>query len=167
MTDTIRPAEPADAEALTAIYNVFVTGDTCTWQTVPETAETRRAWIMHRDRRKHPALVATDESGRVLGFAALSPYSDRGGFTDLAEVAIYLDASAHGRGLGSRLLRELIDRARVAGLHLLLSRVSGDQTASLALHRKLGFVESGRIPEAGVKFGRRLDLVHLHRFVAE
>lgn len=161
----IRPARAGDGAGIAAVYNRFVAESTSTWQTEPDTAESREHWIAGRDAARHPVYVATDDAGRVIAFAALSPYSNRGGFADLAEVAIYLAETAQGQGLGSRLLQTLLEAAAGAKLHGLVARVSGDQPASLALHRKFGFVQTGVIPEAGCKFGRRLDLVYLHRRV--
>lgn len=164
MTETvvIRPAGPEDADAIVALYNVFVEGCTCTWQTEPDTPGKRRAWLAGR-RPEHPVLVV-EIDGRVAGFGALSPYSDRGGFSETAEISLYLAEFAQGRGLGGRLMDALLESARGTGvLHLVLARISGDRPASLALHAKAGFEECGRIPEAGLKFGRRLDLVHMAR----
>lgn len=161
---TIRPATVADAEAIVRVYNPYVSGCTCTWQTEPDTVETRRAWLTGRSPRR-PVFVAADEAGHVLGFAALSDYSPRGGFADLAEIAIYLAADAQGQGLGSRLMHTLLDAAHGAHLHALVARISGDQPGSIALHKKFGFTETGRLPAAGIKFGKRLDLVYLHRLV--
>jgi L-amino acid N-acyltransferase YncA len=166
MTDSIsiRHATPGDAEAIAAIYNVFVDTCTCTWQTVPDTVDYRRGWLIGR-RREHPVFVAEAESGHVVAFASLSPYSNRGAFDHSAEVSIYIAEAAQGHGLGKRLMATLLESAKTSGLHLLVSRISGDQPASLALHTKCGFTESGRIPEMGFKFGRRHDLVHMHRLV--
>lgn len=161
---SIRRATPADAEAIAAIYNVFVATCTCTWQTVPDTVDYRRGWLIGR-KAEHPVFVATNETGGVVAFAALSPYSNRGAFDQTAEISIYIADAAQGRGLGKRLMATLLDSAKASGLHLLVSRISGDQSASLALHAKCGFTESGRIPEMGFKFEKRHDLVYMHRFV--
>ena len=156
----IRPATPDDAGAIVAIYNVFVGTCTCTWQTSPDTEESRRQRLTGR-KPEHPVFVAEDESGRIVAFASLSPYSDRGGFAETAEAGLYIEASSQGRGLGRRLMETLIAAAKKSGLHLIVSRISDDQPASLALHTKCGFSEYGRIPEMGVKFGRRHGLVYM------
>ncbi len=164
MHTAIRRAVAEDAAAITAVYNPYVIGCTCIWQTEPDTVERRREWLTRRSER-HPVYVATDDTGAVIGFAALSEYSPRGGYAALAEVSIYLADPARGLGLGTRLMERLMESARETGIHGLVSRISGDQPASIALHRKAGFAEVGRVPEAGYKFGKRLDLVYMHRFV--
>jgi len=167
MSDTyrIRPAVAGDAEAVARLYNHFVATCTATWQTEPDSADRRRMWLTGR-KPQHPVFAAEDADGVLVAFAALSPYSERGAFAGTAEVTLYIADAAQGRGLGGELMRLLIAKAEEAGLHLLVSRISGDRVASIGLHRKYGFIESGRIPEMGRKFGRRLDLVYMHRFVA-
>jgi L-amino acid N-acyltransferase len=54
-------------------------------------------------------------------------------------------------------------RARTIGHRNIIAGVSGDQEASLALHRAHGFVEVGRMKEIGVKFGKWLDVVYLQK----
>lgn len=52
----------------------------------------------------------------------------------------------------------LLERARVAGMHVMIAGVESGNAASIALHERLGFVEVGRMPQVGAKFGRWLDL---------
>ena len=158
---SIRQATADDAGAIAAIYNVFVETCTCTWQTEPDTPEYRRGWLANR-KPEHPVFVAEDAAGKVVAFASLSPYSPRGAFRETAEISVYIGEAAQGRGLGRRLMQTLLDSAKASGLHLLVSRISDDRAASLALHAKCGFTESGRIPEMGLKFGRRHALVYMH-----
>ena len=66
---------------------------------------------------------------------------------------------ARGRGIGRTIMHPLIERARQAGMHVLIGAVEADNTASLRLHAGLGFIEGGRLFQVGTKFGRWLDLV--------
>lgn len=79
------------------------------------------------------------------------------------EDTLYVDDSARGLGVGSQLLAALIDSARDAGVHALIAAVSHENDASIALHKKHGFTQVGRLPQVGAKFGRWLDLVLLQR----
>lgn len=159
---TIRPARLDDADAIMHLYNGFVRECTCTWQLEPDTLEARRSWLENR-RVEHPVYVATQSDGALLAFASLSPYSTRGGFAHTAEIGIYIDDAAQGRGLGSKLMSTLLEAGARAGMRTLLSRISEDQVASIGLHKKFGFHEAGRIPDCGEKFGRRLALVYMSR----
>jgi L-amino acid N-acyltransferase YncA len=160
MSDTrIRPARREDCQAMCTIYNHYVEHDTCTYRTDLEPLEERRAWFDSHGER-HPVFVAED-SGQVVGWASLSPYNPRQGYRMTVENSIYLDPRWRGRGLGTTLLRQLIDAATSCGHHAIIAAISAEQAQSVALHRKLGFVEAGRLTEVGHKFGRWLDVVYL------
>ena len=56
---------------------------------------------------------------------------------------------------------ELIARARTNGTHVMIAAVESENQGSIALHERLGFVQTGRLPQVGAKFGRWLDLTFL------
>ena len=62
-------------------------------------------------------------------------------------------------------MRELIDRARAMGKHVMIGGVDAENAASIRMHERLGFEQVARFREVGHKFGRWLDLVFLQRFV--
>lgn len=156
----IRPATADDVEDITRIYNYYVTRSTATWDTELHTVEHRAQWFGEREASGQAVLVA-DVDGVVRGYASWAPFRDKCGYARTMEHTVYVDEVAQGRGLGRALLSELIDRARAAGVHVLLGVVSADNAPSLRLHHSLGFSEVGRLPETGAKFGRWLDLVFL------
>jgi L-amino acid N-acyltransferase len=155
----IRAARREDCPAMCAIYNHYVEHDTCTYRTDPEPLDERLQWF-ERHGGVHPIFVVEDE-GRVVGWASLSPYNPRQGYRMTVEDSIYLDHRWRGRGLGTALLRRLIEAAAQAGHHRIIAAISAEQAGSVALHQKLGFVLAGRLNEVGHKFGRWLDVVYL------
>lgn len=76
---------------------------------------------------------------RVVGWAALSPVSARRVYAGVAEVSIYIAASARGQGVGRTLLRRLIEAAEAAGVWTLQGSIFPENAASVALHRACGF----------------------------
>jgi phosphinothricin acetyltransferase len=70
------------------------------------------------------------------------------------------------QGIASRLLEALVEEARRLGQHVMIAGVAADNDASIRLHLRHGFVETGRMPEVGIKFGRWLDLGFLQKSVA-
>lgn len=154
---TIRPATPADAPAISAIYNHSVLHSTATYQEVPESDADRRAWITTHG-PAHPVLVA-EIDGQVAGWASLSPFHSRSAFRHTVESSVYIAETFHRRGLARALMLDLITRAHTAGHHVMLAIISADQTASIALHESLGFHHAGHLHEVGRKFNRWLDLV--------
>jgi L-amino acid N-acyltransferase YncA len=158
----LRPACVADAPAISAITNHYIRTSTAIWRDDEETLDERLAWLAVHV-APHVAIVVEDAAGTVVGWGSLSPFHARSGWRFTAENSIYLRADHCGRGLGGRILARLLDDAQAGGLHVVIAAISGDQAASLALHRRHGFTEAGRLREAGLKFGRRLDAVYLER----
>jgi phosphinothricin acetyltransferase len=105
----------------------------------------------------------TADTGRVLGWAALAPVSARAVYAGVAENAVYVDPGAHGRGVGEALLRALLDSADRGGIWTVQAGIFPENTASLALHRKVGFRVVGRRERIGRHHGRWRDVVLLER----
>lgn len=156
MSPTVRPGALADLPALTAIYNHAIRHTTATFDTVEKTPEERRVWFDAHGPGA-PLLVAC-EGDAVLGYATLSPWSDRCAYSGTAETAVYLDPEHQGRGLGSLLMTELMTRAADLGLRCLVARITEGNEASVALHRRFGFRPMGVMRRCGEKFGRLLDV---------
>lgn len=83
-------------------------------------------------------FVATGD-GAVVGWAALSPVSERCVYGGVAEVSVYVAAAARGRGVGVELLKRLVDSSEASGIWTLQAGIFPENTGSLALHRRCGF----------------------------
>jgi L-amino acid N-acyltransferase len=160
LTPSIRLATAADLPAINDIYNYYVDRSTCTYQLEPETMEARRAWFDGHSPEKYPVTVA-EWDGQVVGWGSLSKFRERAAYAPTVEASVYIRHDLHRRGLGRRLLEDLIQRARAIGFHSMIGGVSADQTASVALQESLGFVRVAHFKEIGLKFGQRLDVVFL------
>jgi L-amino acid N-acyltransferase len=159
----VRLAAATDAEAIRAIYNVEVVESTVTFDLVPRSHDDQRAWLAAHS-GAHPAVVA-EEDGRVVGFGSLSPYKDRPAYSTTVEDSVYVHREWRRRGVGRRLLGELLTLATTHGFHAVIARIVGDHDASIALHRSCGFELVGVEREVGRKFGRWLDVVELQRLL--
>lgn len=155
---SLRAATRADVPDILRIYNHSVATDTASWDTAPQPLKDRLAWFDARVATGQAVLVAV-EDGRVVGWGSWGPFRTKDGYRHTREHTLYVDADARGRGVGRLLLQGILDTARAAGVHVLLGALSNENDASAALHRAFGFVEVGRLPQAGAKFGRWLDLV--------
>jgi len=102
-------------------------------------------------------------NGAVVGWAALSPVSSRCVYAGVAEVSIYVGEKARGQGVGRRLLQSLIDASEQEGFWTLQSGIFPENTASVALHKKLGFREVGRRERIGRLNGAWRDVLLLER----
>jgi L-amino acid N-acyltransferase YncA len=107
-------------------------------------------------------LVATEDE-TILGWAALSPVSDRCIYGGVAEVSVYVGESARGRGVGRALLDALITSSEDAGLWTLQSSLFPENQASLALHQHCGFRVVGQRERIGELHGVWRDTLLLER----
>jgi L-amino acid N-acyltransferase YncA len=162
----VRLATDADADAMRAIYNREVVGSTVTFDLVPRDREEQMAWLAAHD-GAHPATVAADARGEVVGFGSLSPWRDRPAYSTSVEDSVYVRDDQRGLGIGRVLLEDLVERATAHGFHAVFARIVGGHEASIALHVKLGFEVAGIEREVGRKFGRWLDVVVMERILSE
>lgn len=154
----IRPADLADLEAITEIYNGAILRTTATFDIEPKSLEDRRAWFESHGPR-HPILVAIVDD-RVVGWASLNPWSPRPAYNDTAETAFYVHEDYRGRGVGRQLKESIIEEGHRLGYHTLIAQVAEESFESLHLNEAFGFVLVGTLKEVGKKFGRVLD-VHI------
>lgn len=157
MAIVIRPATRDDLPAITEIYTAAVRDTTASFETTPRSATAQDAWFAAHGGR-FPLFVAVEEE-RVLGWAALSPYSKRAAYGFTVEDSVYLAPEFCGRGIGALLLERLLASARELEYHVVLARITAENLPSIKLHRRFGFVEAGVMHQVGWKFNRWLDVL--------
>jgi len=161
---TIRLAEPGDAEAIRAIYNLEVAESTVTFDLVPRTLAQQEDWL-HEHSGGHPAVVALADDGTLVGFGSLSPYKERPAYFPTVEDSVYVHRECRGAGVGRALLAELVRLAQGYGYHSVVARIVGGHDASISLHAAHGFELVGVEREVGRKLGRWLDVVVMQRLL--
>ena len=159
----IRLATAGDAEAIRRIYNHEVEHTTHTFDLVPRTLEDQQAWL--QERAGALGVLVAEVDGEVAGFASLSEYRPRAAYRTSVESSVYVDESARGRGLGQRLMQELVVVAETRGFHTMIARIAGGHEASIGLHQGAGFEIVGTEREVGRKFGGWLDVVVMQRML--
>jgi L-amino acid N-acyltransferase YncA len=152
----IRSATVSDQQAIMEIYNDAVANTTATFDTEPRSIQKQMEWF-HRHKTNHPVLVA-EEDNRVIGWASLSPWSDRCAYDTTVEVSVYVDKDFRGKGVGSTLLEQVTMEGKKLNNHTVLSRISEGNEISIHLHEKLGYRHIGVMKEVGFKFGKFLDV---------
>jgi L-amino acid N-acyltransferase YncA len=155
----IRPMRADDADQVLAIYQAGLdTGDASFETTAPSWEAFHAAKLpAHR----HVAIDATD--GAVLGWIAASPVSARPVYAGVVEHSVYVLPAAHGRGIGEALLHALIDSTEAAGIWTIQSGIFPENTASIALHERLGFHTLGVRRRIGQHHGRWRDVIFIER----
>ena len=160
---TIRDATEDDLATIQAIYAHHVNHGLASFEDVPpDIAEISRRRDVARE-TDLPYLVA-ETGGAVRGFAYASAFRSRIAYRYTIEDSVYVAPDALGGGIGSALLSALIERCTRRGFRQMVA-VIGDSAnqASIGLHSKHGFVQTGMMPAVGFKFGRWVDSVRMQR----
>jgi len=110
-----------------------------------------------------PYLVA-ESSGEVLGYAYAAPWRTRSAYRFTIENSVYVAPMTVRRGIGRAVLSGLVERCAALGYRQMIA-VIGDSAnlGSIGLHRSLGFRQEGILRGVGLKFGRWVDVVIMHR----
>jgi L-amino acid N-acyltransferase len=153
----IRDAVEADFDEVTAIYNEILTNSTAIYNDVPVSRANRLELWQSRLQLGYPMLVAVD-AGQILGFATFGDFRPWPGYRFTVEGTIHIHASARGKGVGTQLLKQLVERAAALGKHSILAGVDSGNEASLRFLERFGFRHVAYFPEIGYKFGRFLNL---------
>lgn len=156
----IRAAEEGDAKVIAEIYNDAVLNTTAIWNDSTVDVANRIQWMATRQAAGFPVLVAVNEHG-VIGYASYGDWRPWDGYRHTVEHSVYVHKNGRGKGVGGMLMAALIERARNQGKHIMVAGIESENSASIALHRKLGFSDCGRLNQVGCKFGRWLDLTFL------
>lgn len=159
----IRDAVVEDATALAVIYNQGIVDRIATLETEERTPEERRAWLDARDPR-HPVILAVADD-HVAGFGSLNVFNPRKAYDHVADFSIYIERSWRGKGVGSRLLEALIERARQIGYHKMVLSAFPFNEGGVALYKKFGFRIVGIYKEQGLLDGRWVDTIIMERLL--
>ena len=158
-----RPATPADAAAIAAIYNQGIADRIATFETEPRAASQITEWFTGHEL----VIVAEGAATEPVAFAASFPYSPRPCYAGVGEFSVYVRREHRGRGAGRAVLAGLIEAAGARGMHKLTSRVFPENVASRALLKGLGFEEIGIHRRHGQLDGRWRDCVVVERLLGQ
>ena len=157
----IRIATEADVPQMLAIYAPYILNTTHTFEYDVPTEEE----FLQRFRTltaQFPWLV-WEEAGRILGYAYGSAPFERAAYRWCAEDSIYLLPEAQGRGIGTRLCRALEKVLFYQGYLRIYALITAENKSSVAFHKKLGYTVRGEMPEAGIKFGRKIGVIWMDK----
>jgi L-amino acid N-acyltransferase YncA len=160
----VREAVDRDLPDVREIYNHYVANSTVTFDESPWTLAALRTKFARVRELGYPFLVAESPNGVVLGFAYVYPWKEKAAYRFTVENSIYLGPASTGKGLGTALMRQLLDRAKAAGVKEVIA-VIADRGAegSIALHERFGFEKTGSMGRVGFKFGRWLGVVMMQK----
>jgi L-amino acid N-acyltransferase YncA len=164
---TIRDAAVTDFTTIAAIYAHHVQTGLGSFEEMPPSADELMRRFQAVRARGLPWVVA-ELGARLVGYCYASPYHSRSAYRFTVQDSVYIAEDCIGRGIGTALLRHVLDDCTARGYRQMMAVVgdSGNE-ASLRLHARLGFRTIGQALRVGVKFGRWVDIVHLQRSLGE
>jgi L-amino acid N-acyltransferase YncA len=155
---TIVAMKPSDWEQVGEIYMEGIQTKIATFQAELPT------WQQWDKGHSSACRLVAKEGDTVLGWAALSPVSDRAVYAGVVNVSVYVGQSYRRIGVGEALMLELIRQSEEAGYWTLESRIIRDNVPSLKLHEKCGFRTVGVRERLGqMDTGRWHDVVLVER----
>jgi L-amino acid N-acyltransferase YncA len=160
----LRDATTRDIPHMLEIYNHYVANSTVTFDEDPLTLKEMRHNFADEESLGYPWLVAVSPRGQILGYAYVLPWKPKAAYRFTVENSIYLGAAATGKGLGKALMKELLPRAKAAGVKEVVAVIADrGAEASIRLHEQFGFKEIGHMGKVGFKFGRWLGTYLLQK----
>jgi len=155
----LRPMTPDDWPAVRDVYAEGIATGNATFETEVPTWQGWDAGHLADHR-----VVAVDAgSGALLGWAAVSPASDRCVYAGVVENSVYVAGAARGRGVGRALLGELVESTERGGIWTVQTGIFPENAGSIALHERAGFRLAGRRVRVAQLHGRWRDVLFYER----
>ncbi len=148
---------PSDWEDVRRIYLEGIATGHATLETEPP------SWDLWDRAHRMDCRIVAREAGRMAGWAALSRVSERCAYGGVAEVSVYVASEARGKGVGRRLLEELVRASEEAGVWTLQAGIFPENAASLSIHQHCGFRVVGVREKLGNLRGTWRDVALLER----
>jgi L-amino acid N-acyltransferase YncA len=159
----IRDTTEPDMQAIQRIYAFYVLNGLATFEEIAPSVDdmiNRRATVVAA---RLPYLTA-ELDGNIVGYAYASSYRPRPAYRHTIEDSVYVADGLGRRGIGGALLRTLISRCDAGPWRQMLAVIgSSENSASVALHARLGFRPVGTLTSVGFKLGQWVDTVLMQR----
>jgi L-amino acid N-acyltransferase YncA len=146
------------AGAILDILNEAIVTSTALYDYKPRARDSMTGWFKGKADGGFPVIGAVSSLGHLLGFATYGTFRAWPAYKYSVEHSVYVHKDHRGKGIGAGLLQELMVAAQEHQYHVMVGGVDVTNTASIALHEKLGFVHAGTIRHAAFKFGTWRDL---------
>lgn len=157
MNLTIRPATENDITAILDIVNYNILNTTSIYDYDIKTLPEMQQWFADKQSAGWPVFVAEIDSA-VAGYATYGTFRTKEGYKFTVEHSVYVHHDYHGKGIGGKLLEQLIFAAKEQGIHMMVGCIDACNAGSIAFHKNYGFTDGGLLREAAFKFGTWLDL---------
>ncbi|MBR5551296.1 MAG: N-acetyltransferase [Muribaculaceae bacterium] len=155
----IRYVTQRDIKRITEIYNDYIINTTISFEVKPLTEDEMRNRI--ESVLAHGPFLVWEEDGEIAGYCYAHPWKERAAYHNTLETTVYLAPQYFRRGIGSQLMRELINQCRVNNIKVLIACITANNEASIKMHEALGFKQVSYFSQVGEKFGQWLDVIDM------
>ena len=155
----IRYVTQRDVKRITEIYNDYIINTTISFEVKPLTEDEMRNRI--ESVLAHGPFLVWEEDGEIAGYCYAHPWKERAAYHNTLETTVYLAPQYFRRGIGSQLMRELINQCRVDNIKVLIACITANNEASIKMHEALGFKQVSYFSQVGKKFGQWLDVIDM------
>ena len=155
----IRYVTQRDIIRITEIYNDYIINTTISFEVKPLTEDEMRNRI--ESVLAHGPFLVWEEDGEIAGYCYAHPWKERAAYHNTLETTVYLAPQYFRRGIGSQLMRELINQCRVNNIKVLIACITANNEASIKMHEALGFKQVSYFSQVGEKFGQSLDVIDM------
>lgn len=145
------------------ILNEAIVTSTALWDYRPRTLATMEPWFDAKEKGRFPVIGFVDEQDKLLAFGSYGTFRAFPAYKYTVEHSLYVERDARGRGLGTKMLEEIVRAAESQGYHNLVAGIATENMASIKTHLRCGFEPAGTIRQCGFKFGRWIDLSFYQR----
>lgn len=146
------------------IYTYYVLNTTATFHAHALDLEEMRELVIF-DNPKYKTFVLYDEN-TLCGYVILTQHKKREAYDVTAEVTVYLKHDYVGKGVGTLAVKFIEEFAKTKELHVLVATICGENSKSIRVFERNGYVKCAHYKEVGKKFGQFLDLVAYQKIIS-
>ncbi len=156
----VRQANRQDLPQIMAILNHEILNHSNIYHYHERTLQEIEDWFLEKEKENHPILVAV-ENDDIMGYATYGKFRNYSGYQFTIEHSIYVNPKFQKRGVGKKLLTELILVAKKQNYHVMIACIDAANQKSIHFHEKFDFIPSGNFKQVGYKFDKWLDIVFM------
>jgi phosphinothricin acetyltransferase len=154
----IRSFEIKDTQSILEIINYNILNSTALYDYKTRDYDTQKTILEEKIEKGFPVIVA-ESDGKIVGFGMYSEFRFREAYKFTVEHSVYVSSDEMGKGIGKKIMTQLIIIAKAQGLHTMIGVIDSENKSSIIFHEQFGFKTVGIIKESGYKFDRWLDSV--------
>lgn len=139
----LRISNRADLARIVEIYNSSIEWRLSTADTSPVSIQSKKGWFNSHSKKR--PLFVYEEGSKMLAWASILPFNERPAYKNTVELSIYIDHDHIGKGLGAKILAQLIELLPSLNIKTVIANIYSHNEASLRLFSSYGFKEWGEL----------------------